>query len=566
MKTNSIFPRLLSLLLVLALCLCIVACNEGGSTVPPGGDTGESGGDTGENGGDTGESGGDTGESGGDTGENGGDTGENGGNTGENEQKPGVIENAEALEQAFAALRAAYEATLAHTGAFTVNAKQLQFHQVGDIAREISVDVQHSASGDGLFFVVYEEHSGEETDFTRIKGFTEGDRFYIFSHYGNNEPEYTFANPGDDHYDDWVSPADAAEESIGGLFLADSYAALLEAYASVYAQISENELALLQQQGVLPADATITLTPTVSIQRNEDGSLALTVSAVGEISGNAEMSDVTLTLDRTIVAKDGRLTELSWQISLQDTQNAGGETVPVKRTIAITYELAEGFDRAGYDAIEVSLPEDESEITPHQPSKSITLVLNEHIETSISFYMPESAEGVLHDLYYHFQWNYTIYDEENCLETVPLTVKGLYLDEARTQPVPEGMTLEQLFALGRLYVDYEIRADYALIEFKREFREEHSTAAQIVFMPAMFGMKENHGPDSYPARPAGETVTLDRTPGKRGEAVTVSVNGVLTEADSLTLAGGEFYFVEYVETETDAQLGLAFLFGVSPFN
>jgi hypothetical protein len=166
---------------------------------------------------------------------------------------------------------------------------------------------------------------------------------------------------------------------------------------------------------------------------------------------------------------------------------------------------------------------------------------------------------VLHDLRYHFEEEYAIYDEECEEPFYPLTVKGLYLDAALTQPVPSGLTLDELAAIGTLYVDYEIKAGYAIVKVSHDFREEHSAAAKIVCVPTLFGMSSDM--EEYnPARQAGETIVLDRTPGERGEAVTVYVNGELTEADSLTLAGGEIYSILYVKTERDEHLGLAFLF------
>ena len=343
---------------------------------------------------------------------------------------------------------------------------------------------------------------------------------------------------------------------IGGLFTAESYAELTNAFSTVYAELVAKEIAYMREQGTLSEDATLSLTPSFRLERNEDGSLTFTISSrmlnPGAPKGSSS-KNLDVTVERSLTIKDGKVVGLAFvmreQLDQPDQPDDNGEFVTCQGELSIEYTVVYAFDEEAYNNISVTLPEDESEIYVEKPEFGIVIVLNEYaIKSRVFFTDPESTEAVLRQLASHYDHCGGKYDEETDEYTPYMTIRGFYLDAALTQPVDPTISLDELAAIGTLYADWHIEEGYAYVTTYRQKEVARSRAYEIVYAPFFFGMGDCG--DMDPLIEAGTIIYLDRD-AEHGQTVKIYVNGVETDADSFVAESGKLYGVVIVVTDTD---------------
>ena len=528
MKFN--FLRIMALVLVAVMCLSMFACNTG---------------DNGNNGG--------------------ADTTDNGGNGG-NGGTP-KTEN-----ELFAELKAAYEASVSHTGAMTITGAQSQTRSYPGqdaVSMEVIAKISADLANARCFVENKQSYNGKTyVDLTKI--FTVGDALYLYEADGEDgdlDEEFEKYDLAD--VESAFNDADANmlnesfEESMGGTFIADSYDELTAAFANTYPKLLENQINLKTEDYKLEEDSNLGLDYDISIAE-KDGEIVLTSATTftGDKmwgSGNDLMKNLLGTMTRTYKAKDGKISGFVFSITTEFDSEVDGEAIgKVEQEMSIDYDISYTFDEAGYNAIEVSLPDDPSKIVEYVSRKEIKFVVG----CSSRGYIPcgeyDSVGEILAAGAAEVEERFDTRQDPETGETIKMvTVKGFYKDAEFKEKLDESATMEELLALDYVYVDVEIADGYAIVDFNNKEEDQTTREYKIVFAGSLYGQAHSVGGSNL--RPAGKPVTFNYR-AEEARDYKVLVNGVETYAESFIPESGKVYVVTYVEITKDRDLGITHVF------
>ena len=241
-----------------------------------------------------------------------------------------------------------------------------------------------------------------------------------------------------------------------------------------------------------------------------------------------------------------------------DYEINGEEIGKVEQGMVIEYDISYAFDEAGYNAMEVTLPEDPSAIEEYVSNKEIKFVVGSSTRGYVWSDEYESVGEILAAGAAEIEGRYdTQYNPETEESIKLVTVKGFYKDAAMTEKIDESMTMEGLLALDYVYADVEVAEGYALVDYTTKKDDQISRDYQIVYSGSFYGYSAEMS--GMGIQQAGSPVTFSYTPeGTRD--FKVLVNGVETDADSFIPESGKVYVVTYVEITQDKDLGITHVF------
>ena len=560
---NKIFLRIFTLTLVLVLCLGAVACAKSNTDAETSETTAEE---------TTAEI-----------------TSNNGSGSGQS--------NVSSEETLFAELMAAYRASAEYSGAISFLATQKVASNADDEA--YSMDVSSSTSMDPakkLFFASIDADlsDGKYTDVEKIFAidgeFYSYDRYVATSGEGDDEETYEYETyekvPGGfDALEQSEYFAELVERFVGGIKKAESFAALKSAFTKTFKEIKDREKAELIEDGELAQDASFDLVPEVSIKR-VSGEVVLTVVTRMSASALYDAGEITnncsAVYTRTIACKNGKISGLDMSVIItgdvtEEDENGqeppvaepaslseSTDTKKIENRISVTYDIEYSFDQAGYDAIEVSLPEDPDEIGDGADEFTyVTVKFGEHemFDTYFASYVSveEFIESVHETAGYTLGYD-SVYDETyGWIDVYNVTINGLYKDAALTQPITASTTREEILALDCIYADYSIRDGYAIVVESYDSIWELSLDYQIVLADPYGLLSVDISSKGGRAVNVSDPFVFDVDEDDDNE-YNISVNGAAVTAESINLESSKIYDVKYVRVDTDKDVDMSILF------
>ena len=469
-------------------------------------------------------------------------------------------------QQLFAQVKAAADAWSAYDGAFAIDATRIQKRVLSaDEVYEISLSSTYSVDkANNRYFRSISETYNEQSYLSTTKGFVLDGGFYVYNKDVSGEEsteDYTKYKDGKALMDS--SDSDDIDslfsQVAGGAFLAESFDELKKAFDTTYPQLLANGKASLKEEGELKDDATVTLTPTVTIKKSDDGSIVLSLESELTMSEMGSEDSVTKNvigvLKRTFTVKDGKLSGICLVMKMSGEQPAenGNSMEKMEQEIILDYVIKHSFDEEGYNAISVSLPSDPNAI--QEPSRNSYLYVsigggksNYHINSA------ESTENCLNNLKSSVENRYFYgFAQSGTTTADPLTVKGFYKDAALTQKLEANISIDDLLALETIYADVEILDGYALVMYDYEEESKISRDYQIVACE-LFSSNMSRGREAQVVSINDTFFISSENPD--GKDYKTLVNGVETSMKNLTLESKKTYLITHVTLIQDKDLGL----------
>ena len=498
---------------VVALCMCLSMSTMAGCV---GGNT-DSAPESGNS--QTSEQGGGNGGS-----SNGGNESTDGGN--ENNGGGNQDEQPLAKEAIYEAVMQAMDATNAYKGSFTLEGEMKDTRSSAIV--KMSVDATNK-----LYFYTNaytgsyggEEYSGMMED----KMFKQADTYYLYNAYDEEATYYRLnAVQVDDELDN--SSMEGIAEGINFL---PKQVASVDAFNAAFAEVFADSKAAQAAEG-----------------SEADGSCAITCTATGDVYTVAmalsmevdmgEMGALAISMDMKMSAEDGYITEV---VSKQVMSMTMGEET-MEESSEMNYKISYTFDQAGYDAMEVTLPdnvEDKEEEGDNYYNTYCETVINgasgkdawiggENVQDAIASFLDND-------------WQY---------EGMNVT---WYTDEACTKALTADLTEAEMDALTTLYGKATLKDDYAFVitEKTTVCAADVTDAYKLVFstldmldLGASKSIEAVYGAFSVEEKAGGVTVN--------GETVEFTAED--EGRKSMTATAGETYVVKYTKTYTKAYLNI----------
>ena len=481
-------------------------------------------------------------------------------------------------ETRFAELKAAYEATLDYDGNITISAKQTQ---VADYTGEgydydERYNIVMSADFDkGIFYVRNEETNNSRSNSLEIeKGFVkDGVKYlYWYEKYDDEEPEVEYSKymVGDPIRDVWYYTAGACfYQYAGGLFTADSYKELTDAFSTAFAALKENDIKYMKAEGLMTENTKFEFVPEVQIKEDNDGTVTLTITSKVVLDDYVNTSgekgqSVECVFVREFSCNDGKISATKIDIAIEDKSDDVDKSkyYVVKREMEASYSFEYSFDEKGYDAIEVSLPTDPTDIYETYAYESNMVKINMGgIEYDEYVTADSTVDGMLEQLKESIESGYVDFEGENMIKCV--NVKGFYKDQALTQKITaSNITPEQMVKLESIYVDYEIRDGYAIVSHERETKMNVSRIYEIIYAELFYGASAYERGNIVRA---GENIYISFE-AERGADIKVTLNGVETTAETLVAESGKIYVINKISIFGDEDLGFEYVINLPIFS
>ena len=279
-----------------------------------------------------------------------------------------------------------------------------------------------------------------------------------------------------------------------------------------------------------------------------DGVCTFIISIKSSATTTNEGTEMIMAIDiyHEISAKDGKVIDFKSKIDMSQ-KAVMGETVLQDYSQSFNFALAfeYSFAKAKYDAFEVTLPEDLTEIpvigapTASYDDLYITLYINGIEAFDVSDFGGDTPKEALDNILSY-------------VDTDRATVK-IFSDEAMTKElVAESVTNEEIWALEKVYLSVTPKADYALVISNYTERNDYSTPYNIV-IPSLYFLSHSSVMKNEPADlievgefELNETYVED-------ESSEIWINGVKQESKTatITVEGGKIYNIEYVKVLSD---------------
>lgn len=474
-------------------------------------------------------------------------------------------------DEIYESLKAGLAASMAHTGGLTMTNTSNRETKTGDTVTYKRSGTSKS-SFDPVTYATYETSTStskqgaqsEENTYTySYKNFKQGEKYYSYSYEkeGDEDADESYTQLRDDYTTEFAEDTQEYMDMYSSYFnmfvSADSFDDSKAAYEKVYGDS-------LTEEKKTNADATASASFAVA---NNEGTLTATITTAiaskyvhDNYTEEDTTDDVTVTYSvsstAVLTAKDGKITAFK---QTTNTTEKRGETTSVNTNVQeMTIDYA--FDTAGYDAITVSLPTDETQIEKNTPYYNVNIVYDGAYFTSSSYH----GEGEATATAVVETWNsiakQTIARNEgrDYSEARDIT---LYTDAACTKEVSSSATLAELDALEYVFVKTITPKEGCAVVFeKTERKMDLSKEYQIVYSSALADAMSDD--DEYPYgyfnyRTIGQNAEQNkyalRREGDDDSSMNVYVDGTATTENDITLEANKLYKVvrEYVFKDAD---------------
>ena len=425
----------------------------------------------------------------------------------------------------YAAVMDAMDATNAYKGSFTANISMEDSNSTNTVT--MSVDATNK-----FYYYVNESkgsYEGEEYSYKSVdKMFKVDDTYYTYSDgYGETEYYKLTADQVDDELDN--SSMAGISSTIDGMPTEiESVDALNAAFAEVFADSKAAQAAAGSN-----ADGSCVFTCT-----EDDGvlSAAMAMSIAMDIP---EMGAMSIVMNMKLVAEGGYITEMYVKQIMSMTM--GDETM--EQGMEMDCDISYVFNQAGYDAIEVTLPDEveDKESNSYYSSQDFETVIN-GVNAKEEYFYGEDVESAITSFMTE-DWRH---------EGMNVT---WYTDAACTKALTANMTAAEVEAITTLYGQATLKDGYAFVitNEKTVYADDVTDAYKLVF--ETLGMIE-----------AGESKYIEAVMGSFGveeQDGGVIVNGEAVEFGAedngykyITITAGETYTVEYTKTYAKADLNI----------
>lgn len=470
-------------------------------------------------------------------------------------------------DEIYESLKAGLAASMAHTGGLTMTNTSNRETKTGD-----TVTYKRNSNSKGSFdpvtFVMYETQTDtyksnplaeEQTSVETYKNFKEGEKYYSFfsEKEGNEEAETGYMEADANYTDGFAEEIDYTKKRTYSYFTtfvaADSAEKVKAAYEKVYGDS-------LTEEKKTNADATASTSYTLA---NNEGTLTATLTtayASKYVHDNYTEEDTTddvtvsysVSVTAVLTAKDGKITGFK-----QTTTNTEkrGEVTSVNTNVQ-EMALEYTFDKAGYDAITVSLPTDETQIEKSTPYYRANIVYDGGYFDSVYYGEADATAAKVVEA-----WTNTATAAVASREGASRTVT-LYTDEACTKALSSSATLEELQALEYVFVKtITPAADSALVRSMSTSKYEISDEYKIVYASNFANIEEEDGYNygyislrNISQNPAENVYKFNET--DEDETMNVTVNGTTTTEASFTMEAGKMYKIVYEYVWKDANLNV----------
>ena len=287
----------------------------------------------------------------------------------------------------------------------------------------------------------------------------------------------------------------------------------------------------------------------------KDGSPTLTIgfdfSVLAELAGLK--GGVTLDVNTSIAAKDNKLTDFVMSFEIAESSSMGETLIQeVKQTASYSINVEYAFAKDKYDALAVSLPENEDDIyVTGSPSYGYT-----NLETTIYINGIDADSVKLDSTLETPEQALNIIMAATGLSTDKISFK-IFKDEAMTEELTaDNITEDDLLTLDKVYLEVT-PVDCALVCPKFVTRNEYSKPFKIVapFVNMLGLSSDNRWTPPVTCQDAGE-YKLDAN-SVADEYCEIWVNGVKQDPkqSSITIENGKIYIIDYVTVVSENNIG-----------
>lgn len=485
--------------------------------------------------------------------------------SGEPEYNVADFSTAKTEEQIYQSVGYGYEQYNAYEGAMTVTINSV-YTEDGGAEKDVETTVAKISidpSTKKMYMTMNEkteaykgtEKVGENVETTVSKLYKEGENNYSYmksTEKENGATEESVEEMYTKLSQAYVDSALANEEMISSMMEvdfdtfsqylgADSFATIKNAYETVYAEQLTAKKATDENA---TASASVTAT-------NTNGAIEFKVATATSTKmdvGGGMMADSYSIQDMAFTGKDGKLSKVYFKMDMGMTATVEDETMKEAFAMETTMDISYSFDGAGYDAITTSTPTDGVQEMPDIKQVALVLDINGvERKASASVYNPQATAQQAFDQLLN---NYGLTSSSYQLKA--------YTDSAKTTALDlTDKTIDQLNAIGKVYLSIEANDGYASFVTYYETVDNKTDAYKIVFGDQSY---KNFGYISSEWFNPVEGATNERQLDTDYDEI--YVNGTKLAEGVTTVAyedGGE-YVVKYVRVRTNEDCDIFSMF------